>query len=106
MTPLRRWFGLAQVLLAFVLLAFVLEALGSDLQRVNGQSSDASRKIVLVAGETAKVDKVGHHDYIAGCTLCPRFMCRRLLPSRFPTLAIGLGDKRLSFVVIGDLQRL
>lgn len=69
MTPLRRWFGLAQGQLAFVLLAFVLVALDSDLQRVHGQSSDASRsrKIVLVAGETAKVDKVGHHDYIAGC---------------------------------------
>lgn len=25
------------------------------------------RKIVLVAGETAKVDVVGHHDYLAGC---------------------------------------
>lgn len=26
-----------------------------------------SRKIVLVAGETAKKDIVGHHDYLAGC---------------------------------------
>lgn len=26
-----------------------------------------SKKIVLIAGETAKVDVVGHHDYIAGC---------------------------------------
>ncbi len=26
-----------------------------------------TKKIVLVAGETAKVDTVGHHDYIAGC---------------------------------------
>ncbi len=25
------------------------------------------KKILLIAGETAKVDKVGHHDYIAGC---------------------------------------
>ncbi|MBT5017420.1 ThuA domain-containing protein [bacterium] len=25
------------------------------------------RKIALVAGTTAKVDKVGHHDYLAGC---------------------------------------
>lgn len=73
MTPLRRWFGLALVLLAFVLLA-----LGSDLERVHGQSSDASRsrKIVLVAGETAKVDKVGHHDYIAGCK-CLESMLRQ-----------------------------
>ena len=29
--------------------------------------AEASRKIVLVAGETAKVDVVGHHDYLAGC---------------------------------------
>ncbi len=27
----------------------------------------AACKIVLVAGETAKVDVVGHHDYLAGC---------------------------------------
>lgn len=32
------------------------------------QTAEAqSKKIVLVAGETAKVDTVGHHDYIAGC---------------------------------------
>ena len=29
--------------------------------------TDSTKKIVLVAGETAKVDTVGHHDYIAGC---------------------------------------
>jgi len=29
--------------------------------------TDSTKKIVLVAGETAKVDAVGHHDYIAGC---------------------------------------
>ncbi|MCA9140171.1 MAG: ThuA domain-containing protein [Planctomycetales bacterium] len=27
----------------------------------------SGRQIVLVAGETAKVDVVGHHDYLAGC---------------------------------------
>lgn len=27
----------------------------------------ADKKIVLVAGETAKIDKLGHHDYLAGC---------------------------------------
>lgn len=31
---------------------------------VFGQSE---RKIVLVAGETAKKDVLGHHDYLAGC---------------------------------------
>ena len=30
-------------------------------------ASAQPKKIVLVAGETAKVDTVGHHDYIAGC---------------------------------------
>ena len=33
-----------------------------------GQSAFAqSKKIVLVAGDTAKIDVAGHHDYIAGC---------------------------------------
>ncbi len=33
------------------------------------QAADApvQRKIILVAGETAKVDVLGHHDYLAGC---------------------------------------
>ncbi len=30
-------------------------------------AAESNRKIVLVAGETAKVDAVGHHDYLAGC---------------------------------------
>ena len=40
---------------------------------VFGQSATSSnnaspaRKIVLIAGETAKQDTVGHHDYLAGC---------------------------------------
>lgn len=36
---------------------------------VYGQTRQTSsvRKIVLVAGETAKVDALGHHDYLAGC---------------------------------------
>ena len=34
----------------------------------NGTENKAKpRKIVLVAGETAKQDKLGHHDYLAGC---------------------------------------
>ena len=33
----------------------------------HAKEGTSSRKIVLVAGETAKVDKVGHHDYLAGC---------------------------------------
>ena len=36
---------------------------------VYAQSNESrpQRKIVLVAGETAKVDAIGHHDYLAGC---------------------------------------
>jgi hypothetical protein len=30
-------------------------------------AADATKKIVLVAGEITKVDTVGHHDYLAGC---------------------------------------
>ena len=30
-------------------------------------AANTPRTIVLVAGETARVDKVGHHDYLAGC---------------------------------------
>jgi hypothetical protein len=33
----------------------------------NDLAAQESIKIVLVAGETAKQDTVGHHDYIAGC---------------------------------------
>jgi hypothetical protein len=35
--------------------------------QVHAQSDASAAKIVLVAGETAKVDKAGHHDYLAGC---------------------------------------
>ncbi|MBI3464775.1 MAG: ThuA domain-containing protein [Planctomycetes bacterium] len=31
------------------------------------RGAPAARKIVLVAGETAKQDVLGHHDYLAGC---------------------------------------
>ncbi len=68
MTPLRRWLGLAVVLLSCCF----------NLQKALGQKDEANgkRKIVLVAGETAKVDKVGHHDYIAGCK-CLEMMLRQ-----------------------------
>lgn len=36
-------------------------------QAVNADERDQPRKVVLVAGETAKIDHVGHHDYLAGC---------------------------------------
>ncbi len=38
------------------------------------QEVTANRKIVLVAGETAKVDKLGHHDYLAGCRALEVFL--------------------------------
>ena len=41
---------------------FVVQAAYAE----TGQSA-SSRKIILVAGETAKVDVVGHHEYLAGC---------------------------------------
>lgn len=31
------------------------------------ESANSKKKIVLIAGETALVDVVGHHDYLAGC---------------------------------------
>jgi len=34
---------------------------------LQAQESQQLKKIVLVAGETAKIDKMGHHDYLAGC---------------------------------------
>lgn len=47
---------------------FVFAVCLFDCAPILAQSSKASVcKIVLVAGETAKVDTVGHHDYIAGC---------------------------------------
>jgi len=32
-----------------------------------GQSATVEKRIMLVAGETAKIDAAGHHDYLAGC---------------------------------------
>jgi len=69
MTPLRRWLGLTFVLIACCC---------TNVQTASGQTNDVNRisKIVLVAGETAKVDKVGHHDYTAGCK-CLEAMLRQ-----------------------------
>jgi len=54
--------NLLRLLYGFSLSIIVFEAALAQ----TGESTQ-SYKIVLVAGETAKVDKVGHHDYIAGC---------------------------------------
>lgn len=68
MHPLRRLFGLSLSLFMFC----------TTVQLTLAQSKQESTpcKIVLVAGETAKVDKVGHHDYIAGCK-CLEAMLRQ-----------------------------
>src|SRR5258708_36706 len=51
----RRSLGIA----ALILFASVLSSKAAD--------GPVKKRIVLVAGETAKVDVVGHHDYLAGC---------------------------------------
>ena len=52
----------------------------SHLQAVEPEQ----RRIVLVAGETAKVDKLGHHDYLAGCK------CLELLLRQTPEVSTVL----------------
>ena len=41
---------------------------------VLAQDATSNRKIVLIAGETAKIDKIGHHDYLAGCRCLEIFL--------------------------------
>ncbi len=55
-------------------------ALGETVS--NGTQNKAlARKFVLVAGETAKQDKLGHHDYLAGC------QCLEVLLNQTPGVA-------------------
>ena len=49
--------------LMFFALTFMLVGRNS----AQTDSGNGKQKIVLVAGETALVDTVGHHDYLAGC---------------------------------------
>ena len=49
----------ALVIAAALLLAGTRPSLAND--------GPAKKRIVLVAGDTAKVDVMGHHDYLAGC---------------------------------------
>lgn len=44
-----------------------LLVLTASLQAQQPAATARSKKIVLVAGETAKIDVMGHHDYLAGC---------------------------------------
>ncbi len=55
-----KWMKLS---LAFLASTFML--VGRNCAQTD--SGNGKQKIVLVAGETALVDTVGHHDYLAGC---------------------------------------
>ena len=45
----------------------LLQITNSIVNIVHAADTPSERTIVLVAGETAKVDDMGHHDYLAGC---------------------------------------
>ncbi len=52
----------------FLALSFMLAgSIQAQTESANGQNANSQKRIVLVAGETALVDVVGHHDYLAGC---------------------------------------
>ncbi|RLS54492.1 MAG: trehalose utilization [Planctomycetota bacterium] len=46
---------------------FSIATLGLRQSCCSAAETPIARKIVLVAGETAKIDVSGHHDYLAGC---------------------------------------
>jgi len=48
-------------------LGFVCLILFASIIPAQAKEGVGKKRIVLVAGETAKVDVVGHHDYLAGC---------------------------------------
>lgn len=50
-------------------LNWILAAVTLTLLPAPDLSAAAKTRIVLVAGATAKVDKLGHHDYLGGCRL-------------------------------------
>ncbi len=56
---------------SMALIILTLLGLGSVIAEAQ---DPALRKIVLVAGETAKIDKLGHHDYSAGCKCLEIFL--------------------------------
>ena len=51
---------------AIMSLALALSVMLVCSLQAQSESSDSKQRIVLVAGETALVDIVGHHDYLAG----------------------------------------
>jgi hypothetical protein len=62
MNPTRRH----ELLFGSSLLALVLVFQLSSPQVISAEPEDSKQRIVLIAGETALVDVVGHHDYLAG----------------------------------------
>jgi hypothetical protein len=55
------------LLVAFLLTLGLLAPLICRQAANAADAASESKKIVLVAGETAKKDAMGHHDYLAGC---------------------------------------
>lgn len=54
-------------LVGAVLLCFAPSIVFGQTGTDRTRRENAHRKILLVAGETATQDKLGHHDYLAGC---------------------------------------
>lgn len=61
-------------------LAMVCVLSSACIVSAQAQTTTEPTKIVLVAGETAKIDKVGHHDYLAGVE------CLKVLLSQTPNV--------------------
>lgn len=64
------------------MLIFLPVLMLSNITLAQNTSEQMPRKIVLVAGETAKIDKAGHHDYLAGCE------CLRVLLQQTPHVEV------------------
>ncbi len=62
MSPAHRRAFLFESSLLALLLVFQLKS----PQAISAEPEDSKLRIVLIAGETALVDVVGHHDYLAG----------------------------------------
>ena len=59
----RNPMSISTCLVKFTALILIAESLCSALSANEGLAA----RIVLIAGDTAQVDKSGHHDYLAGC---------------------------------------
>jgi type 1 glutamine amidotransferase len=63
-----------------IILALTLGCLSFGMLHAQSVPLTSKYKILLVAGETAKVDKMGHHDYLAGNA------CLKVLLSQTPNV--------------------